>query len=103
MHPILLLREFNLWEALLWGILGMIVLFRPLPTGWKPLQRNLLVIALFAFGGSDLMEMKTGAWWKPWWLFVWKAGCVATFLALYWMHRRKRKSSEAESPNEEVK
>jgi len=34
--------------------------------------------AFLLFSGSDAMTITTGAWWRPWWLFVWKATCVVT-------------------------
>jgi hypothetical protein len=49
-------------------------------------------IVFVAFGFSDVMEMNTGAWWRPWWLFAWKAAC---FLAMVWLlvnYRRRRRS-----------
>jgi hypothetical protein len=39
---------------------------------------------LVAFGASDLVEADTGAWWTPWWLLLWKAGCIAMLVALFW-------------------
>lgn len=43
------------------------------------------MLALILFGGSDLVEAMTGAWWRPWWLFAWKAACV---LVLIWLFAR---------------
>ena len=66
---------FNFAEALLWlAFAGALLLCRQkyLPLHGK--NRILLVSALFVtFGISDFVEMSTGAWWKPWWLFLWKA------------------------------
>ena len=48
-------------------------------------------IAFLLFGCSDIVEVRTGAWWRPWWLLAWKAGCILTLLALlfdYWRGRR---------------
>jgi len=38
---------------------------------WK---KHILITALLflLFGFSDIVEVYTGAWWSPWWLFVWK-------------------------------
>lgn len=41
------------------------------------------MIVLVLFGVSDLVEATTGAWWRPWWLFVWKAGCVVLLIWLF--------------------
>lgn len=37
---------------------------------------------LIVFGFSDWVESTTGAWWRPWWLFAWKAACVAVLVGL---------------------
>jgi len=42
------------------------------------------------FGGSDIVEVQTGAWWSPWWLFVWKASCVVSMVILFWVYLRDR-------------
>jgi hypothetical protein len=52
-----------------------------------------LVVALAAFGGSDLVEARTGAWWKPWWLFAWKTACVVS-LTLGFLHYCRLKKSK---------
>jgi len=90
-HPSLLLREFNLWEAVFWFLVGTAVLLRPAAIGLTRKERCLVVVALFAFGISDLVEMKTGAWWKPWWFLAWKASCALTFVALSVNHLKARK------------
>jgi hypothetical protein len=61
---------FNLGEGIFWMLLAGILLVRG---GQKPV----LIVALVAFGVSDLVEIRTGAWWSPWWLLAWKAGCLA--------------------------
>jgi hypothetical protein len=39
-------------------------------------------LAFFAFGVSDFIEFTTGAWYRPWSLFVMKALCIFGFLFL---------------------
>lgn len=44
-----------------------------------------------AFGLSDVVELHTGAWWRPWWLFAWKAVCILALVVLlldYALRRR---------------
>lgn len=65
----------NLIEACVWFVIGLGVLFY---SNRKPTDL-ILVIALIAFGVSDLVETKTGGWYKPWWMFLWKTICVLTF------------------------
>ena len=38
------------------------------------------VVALFWFGISDFIEARTGAWYRPPGLLLWKAACVAALL-----------------------
>jgi hypothetical protein len=63
-------------------------------------SRLLLASALLPFGISDLVETRTGAWYSPWWLLVWKAICVLLIagagLRLYRTHRRFRKTTVPE-------
>lgn len=73
-------REFvlaNYFEAALWIAIGLIVLVR---------RRGRLGMslsgALFAFGISDIVETRTGAWYEPGWLLVWKCACVGFILVL---------------------
>ncbi len=46
-------------------------------------------VTFIAFGLSDVVEVSTGAWWRPWWLLVWKGMCVVSMLRLF-LHWRKR-------------
>jgi hypothetical protein len=50
-------------------------------------------IAFALFGVSDLVEATTGAWWTPWWLLVWKGGCLVAFLCLLARHARRGRLS----------
>src|SRR3954471_10931337 len=42
------------------------------------------------FGVSDIVEARTGAWWTPWWLLVWKGVCLAVFLGLLVRYVKRR-------------
>jgi hypothetical protein len=59
----------NAAEALLWLVVAVIV-------GWH-WRAGLLVLALVVFAISDVIEITTGAWYRPWWLLVVKIACVA--------------------------
>lgn len=78
-------------EAALWIFLGFGFLAYGL---WKklPLRTNWLVLAitLMLFGGSDIVEVRTGAWWRPWWLFLWKAACVLVLTSCLVLYYRRR-------------
>lgn len=87
-------RDGNLIEAGVWFLLAVVL-------GIHALRRErrlrptlfLIALALAVFGGSDLVESRTGAWWKPWWLFVWKAACVLLLLLGFIRYYRLTKRS----------
>lgn len=59
-----------------------------------PARRDAIIAAatLILFGTSDWFEANTGnEWWHPWWLLIWKAGCVVILLgvlAIAWKRSR---------------
>ena len=72
---------FNFYESFFWCILAFGFLIKTIKSR-RPLFL-LIGIALLLFGVSDIVEMWSGAWWKPWWLLVWKAGCVIGLIYLF--------------------
>ena len=96
-------RDGNLIEAGVWFILALglfIDAFRRerslRPTLW------MLAITLAIFGVSDLVEARTGAWWKPWWLFFWKGACVAGLFfgfRRYYRMTKPPKAAAIDSPS----
>ena len=84
-------RYLNLMEAGLWIAVAVISAAIGLRRAGRVRSRCLvLAVAMIAFGVSDVVETRTGAWWRPWWLFAWKAACVLVFLALLVEHYRAR-------------
>lgn len=82
---------FNVCEGILWVAvaIGVLVVL------WRKRQNpdlTILLAGLFAtYGLSDWVEIGTGGWYKPWWMFTWKAAnLVALALTLFLLHRRKR-------------
>jgi hypothetical protein len=72
----------NAIEVVWWPLCGIVVLRKSI--GASPVWRRLGLVAgicLILFGGSDVVELYTKAWWRPWWLFVWKALCITTLVA----------------------
>jgi len=69
-------RLFNILEAVYWSLLGVGLWIalrrRPLPI---PRTAAYLSVTLLVFGLTDVIEVTTGAWWKPWWLAVLKVAC----------------------------
>ena len=83
-------RYSNYAEAVVWWVIGAVVAVRCRRRGTFRGMRVLLAASLVAFGGSDVVEAHTGAWWNPWWLFVWKALCVLAFaIALFALKPRR--------------
>jgi len=74
-------RDGNLIEAGVWFLLALTLFIYAFRRD-RRIRPTLLVLAftLAVFGGSDLVEARTGAWWTPWWLFAWKAACVVVLL-----------------------
>jgi hypothetical protein len=68
---------FNGCEATLWLVFAVIVAvrFRNSEIG---IRRTARVMAAFfvLFAASDVIEMQTGAWWRPPGLVVLKGGCL---------------------------
>jgi len=80
-------RVVNLIEGWLWIALGavfLVTLFRP-ARRWMKL---FAAVSFILFGLTDFVEMRTGAWWHPWWLLAWKGGCVAVMVGLLLTYRR---------------
>lgn len=75
----------NYVECGLWAGLGAVTLIKG-----KGSARLVLAGMLVAFGISDLVETRTGAWYRPWWLFAWKAICVLGILVVGIAMVRKR-------------
>jgi hypothetical protein len=79
----------NYVESCLWAGMGVIALVKR-NSGWSVA----LGLTLVVFGVSDVVEAHTGAWYDPWWLFLWKAVCVLLILwfglSVLAVQRRKR-------------
>ena len=80
----------NYLEALLWaGIALVFAILAARRAGSIRLRHALTAVAFALFGLSDVVEVRTGAWWRPWWLLLWKAGCILVLVALAWHHYRR--------------
>ena len=85
----------NYIEAVIWGLFaGGFLINAKLKR--KESRRNSLMgtVVFFLFGLSDLVEVETGAWWRPWWLFIWKASCVLGMLILLLLYLRDHSLSD---------
>lgn len=88
---------FNAIEVVLWGIIGAGFAFRTFqaPAGSR-FTLGLAAVGFLAFAGSDAVEIQTGAWWRPWWLFAWKAACVVLLISLAVIYFRKQRAANTE-------
>lgn len=83
----------NFLEALLWWLIAAFFGYYAWRSDGR--RRGLCLWAMLVFslfGLSDIVEISTGAWWRPWWLLVWKAGCVVAMLYLLGEERRLRRT-----------
>ena len=89
-------RTGNLFEAGFWVLFG--VMLAVAARRKRAVRRLGLVSCLISvlFGISDLVEASTGAWWRPWWLLLWKAVCVSG-LAVCFLAYRKLRSMPSEA------
>lgn len=85
-------ETFNYIEAGFWFVLALITFSASITKRAEPFKFVLLVasVGFVLFGISDIIEVSTGAWWRPWWLLALKASCVITFI---WCFLRFKKIS----------
>jgi hypothetical protein len=87
----------NVIEAALWFTVSIVLLAKALRAE-ADLRGTFFILsaAFFAFSVSDLIESQTGAWWRPFWLLILKAGCIGVFVYGFRNHykviKRKNKS-----------
>jgi len=91
------LETFNQLESLLWFTIALILIgqayLNKKVSPYKILMFK-LSIAFILFGISDLIEAKTGAWWRPWSLLVFKGVCLISFAYFFacYLKIKKRKT-----------
>jgi len=86
----------NLYEGILWLTVGAGFVISLVKRDQR-VAKLVAACTFVAFGSSDFVEMATGAWWRPWWLFVWKAACVIMMVGLLvaYLRRQRRARQEA--------
>jgi hypothetical protein len=70
---------FNACEAVLWMVVAIAVAVRYVRRGTASRTRRVAIVTavfLVLFGVSDVIEMQTGAWWRPPGLLALKAFCL---------------------------
>lgn len=85
MGDAILLAVFNGCEALVWTGLAAIVgwRYRNAETSVRRLSR-IAAALLVLFAISDVIEIQTGAWWRPIWLLVLKGVCLFGLIGCGW-------------------
>jgi hypothetical protein len=93
MRDDVLLAIFNGSEAILWTGLAGFVAWRYRNAEWpiRRLSRGAGALLLL-FGVSDVIEIQTGAWWRPVGLLMLKAFCVCGLLVCGWRAYRLNKT-----------
>ena len=85
----------NYLEAGLWGFIGIGFLIRAVSAVSRDRARCFVLGVVFiAFGGSDVVEVQTGAWWRPWWLLAWKGGCLTCMVQQLIQYVRMRRREQ---------
>jgi hypothetical protein len=83
----------NYIEAVIWSCFAIgFAMTAAKSLGQIRIHRLIATLTFLLFGLSDIVEVQTGAWWRPWWLFCWKASCVLSMVMLfgwYWRDRGK--------------
>lgn len=92
----------NVLEAALWTVIGATLAAAGLRPGRHRTLLRVSAAAFLAFGVSDLVETRTGAWWRPWWLLMWKAACIAVLLACLLRYRAARLREPAGGPTRRI-
>lgn len=89
----------NAIELVWWPTLGIYVARRSgdVAPHWRRLGYFAAVV-LIVFGLSDAVELYTKAWWRPWWLLVWKAVCINTLIVCIVIRVRWLRRARAATP-----
>ena len=85
---------FNVFETCLWTVIAIILAVKACRTDKH--RRWLLAasLTLLLFAASEWKEYQTGAWWRPYWLALWKGACILTLIGLGVVYRRIRRSDD---------
>jgi hypothetical protein len=85
---------FNFIEGLWWIGLGTGMAYFSVKNNKLRKMLYASTVLLVLFGISDFVEIHTGAWWRPWWLLAWKAGCIVAGIICLIFYFRKGDSYE---------
>ena len=93
------LAVFNIAEAFFWIAIALAIAVRA-RRAHRDLRRigYIVAAAFVAFAGTDLIEIKTGTWYRPLWLLVYNAVCIAFIVGCYAKYLLLRKSLSDHDP-----
>jgi hypothetical protein len=87
-----IVAAFNAAEAALWFAFAVAtVMLGRRVRGLTPRLRAWIACAFLAFGASDLIEVRTGAWWNPPGLLILKGACLLAIVIAGWQLGRNRR------------
>jgi len=84
----------NLAEAVLWSSIGIGFLIAGVRHARRRRFLWILAAAFVTFGVSDVIESRTGAWWRPWWLLALKGGCLLVFAVALAKYARMKRATK---------
>lgn len=89
----------NAFELIWWPFFGIAIAKRSYRQArpWKSLG-YVTATWLVLFGLSDGIELFTKAWWKPWWLLVWKGSCITALIACALIRLKLQRLTKRQSP-----
>lgn len=89
---------FNIGEAIFWMVIAVVVAWQARTAA--PAVRLIgyvLAVAFVAFAGTDIVESRTGAWYRPWWLLVYNAACLAVIAGCFLRYRAVKAAQKVAS------
>lgn len=88
----------NLLEAMVWLTISAVLVARSTRVRGHAGLLRILAATFAVFGLSDLIEIQSGAWWRPAWLLAVKAICILSFgVCLTHYLRTKPPTAEGDS------
>ena len=88
-----ILAVLNSLEAVFWMTIGVIVWMNSRTSIQHRKLGRFAAVWFVLFGISDIFEVYSGAWWRPWPLLVLKASCLVMLIAcglVYRLSSRRR-------------
>jgi len=92
--------RFNAFESVFWIVIGLVVYWRSHRlSGASRKVGAVAAAAFFLFGVSDVFEIASGAWWRPWPLLLLKVACVAVLAGCLAARKRAWRGGGANVPD----